>query len=791
METNFFEPTLPPVNAVGKPMDRVDGRAKVMGAARYSAEYPVNGLVHGVLKTSDIAKGKITNIDTSAAAKEPGVISILTYQNIPKPAKVPSALKEEKKWQAAQSYLPMQDAEIHYAGEPVALVVADTLERAIQAAALIKVSYQVEKPIDSYHDPKADLFDPQKIQNGKTDGHKVRGNPETAYASAPVKHEATYVHAINHHNPMEPAATTAVWEGSDRLTVYESTQNITMSQGSLANLLGIPRDQIRIVTHHLGGGFGCKGSFWPHTILTVLAARAVNRPLRLVLTRPQMYTSVGHREDQEQTLKIGATQEGKLVSMIHEKKSTTSPWDNYAESNSKVVNMLYACPNFSARYELARANVMTSVWMRAPGEAPGSFALESSMDDLAHQLNMDPLQFRLLNYADKDYSDNEKPWSSKSLKECYTRGAELFGWSKRNPKPGQTRRGKKLVGMGMATATYPVHSAQGTARVRLFADGHAVVQSGATDLGTGTWTVMTQVGADALGLPPEKVRFELGDTRLPTAPGSGGSQAAGTVSSSIMAAAEDLWKKVIDMAVGDKKSPLYKAKPTDVKVELGRMFLKKNPQKGETLVAALSRSGMTDIEGMAMGKYGSGYEEKHFAAAGGAAGSPEEPGGKNEKGEEKKPSGHSMHSFGAHFCEVEVDPDFGTIRVTRWVGVHGVGQVLNLKTATSQLYGGAIFGIGSALMEETFRDPNYARYTNHNLAEYHIPVNADIPDMKIEFVPEKDPYINALGVKGIGEIGIVGVAAAVANAVYNATGKRMRSLPMTPDKMLQALRTSA
>ena len=772
------EKELAPTNVIGKPLDRVDGPAKVTGAARYSAEVSVPGTVYGVLKTSAIAKGRITNIDTSAAAREPGILNIFTYQNLPKPAKTP---KQLEKWRAAQSYLPMQDDQVHYAGEPVALVVADTLERATQAAALIKVSYQAEVPIDSYHDPKAELFDPQKIQGGKKDGHTERGNPEAAYNGAAVKHEATYVHAINHHNPMEPAATLAVWEGPDRLTVYESSQNVTMHQGGLADLLGMPREQIRVITKYIGGGFGCKGSFWPHTILTVLAAKAVNRPVRLALTRPQMFTSVGHREDQEQTLKMGATADGKLVSLLHTKRATTSPWDNYTESNSKIVNMLYACPNFSATYELARANVMTSVWMRAPGEAPGSFALESSLDDLAHQLNIDPLEMRLRNYADHDYS-NDKPWSSKSLKQCYARGAELFGWDKRNAKPGQNRRGRLLVGHGMATASYPVHSSQGTARVRLFADGHAVVQAGATDLGTGTYTVMTQVSADALGLTPDKIRFELGDTRLPTAPGSGGSVAAGTVASSIMAAAQDVWDKVVKMAVADKKSPLYKAKPADVKVELGRMFLTKNPQKGETLVAALGRSGQPDIEGSGTGKYGAGYETQNFSS---------KDANENSENKEQKAAGHSMHSFGAHFCEVEVDPDLGTVRVTRWVGVHGVGTVLNLKTATSQLMGGAIFGIGSALMEETFRDPTYARYTNHNLAEYHIPVNADIPDMQIEFVPETDPYINALGVKGIGEIGIVGVAAAVANAVFNATGRRLRSLPMTPDKMLEALRMPA
>jgi len=571
---------------------------------------------------------------------------------------------------------------------------------------------------------------------------------------------------------MEPGSTTAHWEAPDRLTVYESTQGVTRTQSSLAAMTGMPREQIRVITKYLGGGFGCKGAMWPHTILTVQAAKAVGRPVKLMLTRPQMFTSMGHREDQSQIMKLGASADGKITSLIHTKQSTTSPWDNYAEPNSKIVDLLYASPSFESSYELARANVMTSTFMRAPGEAPGSFAIECSMDDLAARLGVDPIEIRLRNYADHDYGTGQ-PWSSKSLKQCYARGAELFGWSKRNPKAGATRDGRYLVGMGMASASYPVHNSQGTARARLYADGHAVVQAGATDLGTGTYTVMTQVAADSLGLPIEKVRFELGDTQLPTAPNSGGSVAAGTVSSSIFLACQDVWQKLIKAAVIDKKSPLYRAKPEDVAVEKGRLFLKKDPKKGEAFGELMKRGELTDIEGMAQGKYGSGYEDA--AAA------------KNADPTQKDQAGHhSMHSFGAHFCEVRVDMDLGTVRVSKWVSVIGAGRILNAQTARSQIIGGAIFGIGSALMEETVRDPHYSRYTNADLASYHVPVNADIPNMTVEFVEEHDPYINAMGVKGIGEIAMVGVAAAVANAVYHATGKRLRDLPLTPDKVLMA-----
>ncbi|TGE18327.1 xanthine dehydrogenase family protein molybdopterin-binding subunit [Hymenobacter elongatus] len=773
-EPTFFETNGPGTGGVvGLPLDRVDGFAKVTGQAKYSAEYRLPGLTYGVLKTSAIAKGKILSIDTAAAAKEPGVLAVLTHLNMPKLAKTPNDAEGKKAIGAPMGFLPLTSDQIHYAGQPVALIVADTFERATHAASLVRVQYAEEKPIGSFLDPKAQVFDPEKVQDGKTPGHTRRGNPQDALAASAVQLTATYVHAINHHNPMEPGATTAVWEAPDRVTVYESTQGVTRTQKSVATMLGLPQEQVRVITKYLGGGFGCKGASWPHTILTVQAAKAVGRPVKLSLTRPQMFTSMGHREDQTQTLKLGATKEGKLTALIHEKTSTTSPWDNYAEPNSKIINLLYECPNFESSYQLGRANVMTSTFMRAPGEAPGSFAIECSMDDLAYQLGIDPLQIRLLNYAEKDPS-NGKPWSSKSLKQCYARGAELFGWSKRNPKAGVTREGRYLVGMGMATASYPVHNSQGTARVRLYADGHAVVQTGATDLGTGTYTVMTQVAADALGIAPDKVRFELGDTKLPTAPNSGGSVAAGTVSSSIYMAAQDVWQKLTKLAIQDKKSPLFKAKATDVVVEKGRLVLKANKAKGEDFAALMKRAEITDMEGSGAGKYGSGYEAAQAAANA-------DPTKKDEAGE------HSMHSFGAHFCEVKVDAELGTVRVTRWVSIHGAGRILNAKTARSQIIGGSIFGIGSALMEETFRDPNLARYTNASLGEYHIPVNADIPEMTVEFIDEHDPYINAMGVKGIGEISMVGVAAAVANAVFHATGKRIRSLPITPDKVMNSL----
>lgn len=779
-EPAFFE-TNPQAAVVGQPLSRVDGWAKVTGAAKYSAEYNhLPGLVHAVLKTSDVSKGRVTSIDTSAAQREPGVLAIFTHQNLPKPAVTPDT-KEGREAigpSAQMTFLPMLSDEVYYAAQPVAIVVADTLEHAQHAAAKLRITITPEAPVASYQDPKTPRFNPSKTANGDAEGAKRRGKAAEAFAAAPVQLTATYTHATNHHSPMEPGATVAHWEAPDRLTVYDTVQGIAWHQRALSAYLGLPQDQVRVVTKFLGGGFGGKSAIWPHTVLTALVAKAVGRPVKLVLTRPQMFTSMGHREDQEQTLRVGATREGKLLALLHEKTSTTSPWDDYAETNHKIVEMLYQCPAFEATTRLGRANVMTSTWMRAPGEAPGSFALECALDDLAYQLSLDPIQIRLLNHADKDPSTG-KPWSSKHLKQCYQRGAELFGWSKRNPKNGLTRNGKYLVGWGMASGSYPVHNGQGNARVRLYADGHAVVQVGATDLGTGTYTIITQVAADVLGIAPEKVRFELGDSVLPTTIISGGSMGAGTFSSSVYSAAQDLWQKLIKVAVQDARSPLYRAKPADVEVVKGRLQLKASPTKGEDFAALMKRGGLSDLEGFGQGRYGAGYESAQASATANA---------KSDDAGRDDPGQHAMHAFGAHFCEVHVDPELGTVRITKWVSVVAGGRILNPKTARSQIMGGAIMGIGAALMEQTVRDPNLARYTNASLADYHIPVNADIPDMTVEFIDEHDPYINAMGVKGIGEVAIVGTSAAVGNAIFHATGRRLRSLPITPNKVLEAMR---
>ncbi len=758
-------------NSIGKPVDRVDGRLKVTGGARYAAEYPVEGVVHAVFATSRIARGRIRSIDTRPARRAPGVLAVLTHENLPKLTRQPMAFGEGGS-QAGMSFSPLQGAEIFYAGQHIAIVVAETLEQAEYAATLVDLSYREEKPLVHVGDPGTRLYVPKAIMGGGVPGRTRRGAPQRAFATAPVRVEATYTNSTCHHNPMEPSATIAAWDGNV-LTLYESTQGITNTQTVVARQLGIPRDKVRVVTHFLGGGFGCKGTNWPHTSLCAIAARVVGRPVKLALSRQQTFTSHGHREEQTQKLSLGATREGRLTAIVHEKTSPTSFFDDWAEPNGNVINMMYACPNFETSYKLARVNLMTSTFMRAPGEAPGMFALESAMDELAYKLGLDPIEIRLRNHADVDPS-NGQPWSSKSLKQCYARGAELFGWGKRNSQPRSMRDGSILIGYGMASATYPVYPAKSSARARVFADGSARVQSGTTDMGVGTYTIMTQVAADNLGLPIEQVRFELGDTTLPTAPTSGGSVGAGVVSSAVYVACQNLRARAIEAAIQDRRSPLFGTKPEQIAVENGRLFLSDNRDKGETYAQLLSRNGLTDMEATGNAQYGEGYSSE--------ASHPEsrEP----QQGRDGNRTKYSMHAFGAHFCEVRVDEALGQVRVSRWVGVHAGGRILNAKTARSQIIGGAVYGIGYALHEATHMDARYARYVNPNLGEYHVPVNADIPDMTVEFVPEEDRHVNAMGVKGIGEIAMVGVAAAVANAIYHATGKRIRDLPITPDKLL-------
>ncbi len=712
------------VNIIGKPLNRVDGNLKVTGGALYSAEFTQENLAYAVGIPSTIARGKIKSIDTSAAESLPGVISVITYKNAPKLEPLKPFMQGGT---AAEDYSPLQDNSVYYSGEHIGIVIADTLEQATYAASLVRFTYDEETPIMEMQKQREEEFEPQTVM-GKP-AKVVRGNPQDAFNKADIKVEEIYTTPTENHNPIEPSATTAVWE-NDTLTVYTSTQNTYGTRKALATSLDIPEEKVRVICQFIGGAFGCKGAFWSHMLLPVIASRQVNRPVKLVLTREDMFNVVGHRAETEQNVKLGATKDGKLTAIIHDGISHTSMYDEFAEPFTIATHMLYACDNLQASQRLIRLNRVTPTFMRAPGEAPGVYALESAMDELAYALKIDPIELRLINHADTDPDEN-LPWSSKSLKECYQIGAEKFGWSKRNPEPGSMRDGRYLIGMGMATATYPAHHFPATAKAKMLSDGSVVVQSSTHDMGGGTATVMAQLIAETLDLPFEKVCFEYGDTRLPQAPVSGGSATVGSVGSAVHGAVKALQAKVLKLAGKDENDSLTI----------------------ENYAEILKQNNLEQIEA-----------DYSF-----------------QPNQDKK---YAKDAFGAQFVEVRIDPDFGEVRINRYTGAFACGKILNHKTARSQFMGGIIMGIGMALMEETVVDPNLGRVMNANLGEYHVPVNADIPDIDIEMVEEIDRNVNPIGTKGIGEIGITGVAAAVANAVYHATGKRIRNLPITPDKVM-------
>lgn len=736
------------MSVTGAPIDRVDGILKVTGRARYAADHPLPGLAHAVMVTSTIPSGEIAAMDTAACERMPGVRLVMTPFNAPR---LPEDGKAGADTPTAGHVMSLlQDTAVHYNNQPVAVVVADTLEQARDAASRLAVRYRVSDAVLDFAVARAQACKPEEEEDGGAD--TCRGDMEAGLRNAAGIVDAVYTTPMEHHNPMEPHATIASWDG-DALTLYDSTQYITGVRKAVSGTLGIPAEKVRVVCPFVGGGFGCKGSVWSHVVLAAMAAQQVGRPVKLVVDRPQMFGTVGARPITEQHLVAAATQDGELTALRHDVIASSSVIEDWLETCALVTRMLYACPNQQTSHRLARLNIGTTTFMRAPGEAPGSFALECALDELAEELGIDPVELRVRNHADTD-PQKQKPFSSKSLRECYRVAAERFGWARRNPAPRSMQADGRLVGMGMATATYPANRSGASAMVRLLPDGTALVRTGSQDLGTGTYTVVTQVAADALGLPPERVNVELGDTTFPEAPVSGGSQSVASVAPAVQAAATAARTQLIRQAVADPASPLSGAPPEDMEIADGWLQRRSDPAQREPIAAPIARAGGKPIEAQASAK----------------------PGKEREK--------YSMHSFGAVFAEVRVDPDLGEIRVHRIVASYGVGRLLNRKTAYNQLMGGIVWGIGMALNEKSELDPATGRVANANLAEYHVPVNADIGTIDVSVVDEDDPHINALGTKGIGEIGIVGVAAAIANAVYHATGRRVRDLPITLDKLL-------
>ncbi|ENZ78980.1 MULTISPECIES: xanthine dehydrogenase family protein molybdopterin-binding subunit [Ralstonia] len=729
---------------VGQPLDRTDGLLKVTGQARYSAEFQVPRLVHAVLVQSTVPAGRITRVDTHVAQAMPGVLLVMTHENAPR---LPNDGKPALEPPAGRVLSLLQDDQVHYNGQPVAVVVGDTLEHAQAAARMVRVEVAQQPARLDFETARADAHSPGKVQTQSAD--TMRGDMASGMAQAAQRIEAIYGTPMEAHNPMEPHATIAVWEG-DSLTLYDSTQYVSGVRRTVARTLGLSPDKLRVVCPFVGGGFGCKGSVWSHVVLAAMAARQAGRPVKLVLERAQMFGPVGGRPRTEQRIAMGAASDGRFTAISHDSLTTTSMIEDWTEPCAIVTRMLYDTPNQRTTHRLARLNVGTPTFQRAPGEATGTFALEVALDEMAYALGIDPVELRLRNDAAQD-PEKRIPWSSKSLAACYRTGAERFGWARRNPQPGSMREGTTRVGWGMATATYPANRSAAAATARYLPDGTAQVESGSQDLGTGTYTVMTQVAADAMGMPVDRVLFSLGDTRMPEAPVSGGSQSVASVSPAVQAAGQQARDALIAAAIADASSPLH----------------------------GLAAGAITVADGVLSAHSGA---REPAAAVVARYGRPIEVTAKVQPGEEKQK--FSMHSFGAVFAEVHVDADLGVIRVSRIVGSYGVGRLLNAKTGRSQLMGGIVWGMGMALFEESLLDPRYGRIVNNNLAEYHVPVNADVPDIDILVLDEADPHINPLGAKGIGEIGITGVPAAIANAVYHATGRRVRELPITLDKLI-------
>lgn len=744
---------------VGTPINRVDGTLKITGAARYSAEIPVDGLVYGVMVTSTIARGEIDEIDTSAADMTPGVIRVLSPDNMPKLESLERYEREGGKGTGGsaggrptgRALSLFQDRRVEYNGQPIALVIADSFEAATHAASLVRVTYRAETPdVDMVSALAAAYPYTQKVL-GREPPATHRGDLAAGLAAAHARVDAAYSTPMENHNPMELHATIAAWDG-DRVTLWDSTQNVYGVRGTIAKSLSIPAENVRVISHFVGGAFGSKGSAWSHVVLAAMAAREVGRPVKIVVTRRQMFGPVGGRPHTVQHVTLGAARDGTLTGMRHDSTSSTSALEEWLESCVLATRILYDCPNQETSHRLVRLNVGTPTYMRAPGEATGLFALESAMDELAYALEMDPIALRLKNHAEAD-PESGKPWSSKSLRECYQWGAERFGWSRRTPTPRSMRDGDELVGYGMATATYPAHRMPASAIACIRPDGHVVIKAASHELGTGTYTVLAQLAADAIGVPVERIEVQIGDTDLPQNPISAGSMTVTSTGSAVHLAAVAARDKLVQLAVSDVESPLHGARHEEVAIVDGRLTRRGSAGRGETIQSLLARHGGAPIEAKADAK----------------------PGDERQQ--------YSMHAFGAVFVEVRVDPDLGMVRVARALGTYGVGRVLNPKTARNQVMGGITFGIGMALMEHTRIDVRNGRYVNADIAEYRIPVHADVPSIEVAFVDEHDPHVDPIGAKGIGEIGITGVAAAIANAVFHATGVRVRDLPITLDAL--------
>lgn len=739
---------------VGSPRNRVDGPAKVTGKATYAAEFAKTDLVHAYIVGSSIARGRITGIDVAAAGAVPGVIKIFTHENRPRTAWF-SFRHKTMVGPPGRPFRPLYSDEIQYSGQPIVLVVAESFDVARHAASLVKVAYEQHPHETDLGRARRDSYEPPRRRLGIAPPPKPRGDAAKAYDEAAVRVSAEYTIATEHHNPMEPHATTVIWEGGGKLTVHDKTQGVQSSQAYVARVFGLSSDDVRVISPYVGGGFGSGLRPQHQLFLAVMASLALERSVRLELTRQQMFSHV-HRPETINVLSLGADQDGKLTSIQHHALAATSRFEDHQEVVVNWSGLLYPAENVDLRYELAKLDTASPGDMRAPGAPLGVFALESAMDELAIAAGIDPIELRLRNYAERDEND-DKPFTSKALRACYSEGAERFGWSRRDPKPGSMREGRELIGWGMASGVWDANMMKTSARAVLGADGKLAISCATSDIGTGTYTILTQIAADALGLAMDDVTVALGDSSLPTSPVQGGSWTAASAGSAVMAACQSLRETLVKHAGKIDGSPLVGAGIDDVAFAGGRIMMRLDASRSLSLADAVAAAG--------------GSVEAEESAGPGLLGL-------------MLPKSHSSYTHAAVFAEVRIDQDLGVLRVTRIVSAVAAGRILNPKTARSQIIGGVVWGIGMALHEETLTDHRLGRIMNHSFAEYHVPANADIHDIEVIFVEEHDDKTSPIGVKGLGEIGIVGTAAAIANAVHHATGNRIRSLPITIDKIL-------
>jgi xanthine dehydrogenase YagR molybdenum-binding subunit len=740
------------MSVIGQPLLRVDGRAKVTGSARYAAEFNQSGQAYAAIVSATIGLGRIASIDSRSASDMPGIVAVITHLNA---LHLPYGSHKGPIDPAIGERLQvLQDDRVRFYGQPIAVVIAETLDQAEHAALALRVVYSAEQPIVDPLHPEAQAIIPEaaKQPSARIQADKSRGDADIALQRAPVKVDATYDMARENHNPMEPHATVAAWSG-DSLTLWSKNQFVVNERAEIAAVFGIPPDKVLVICPFIGGAFGTTLRTWPHVTLAALAARQIGRPVKLVLTRKQMFFTTGHRTRTVQRVALGATPDGKLTSLIHEGTAETSCYEQYIEALTSPSRYMYSCPNVRTRYRLVPLDTGTPTYMRGPGESSGAYALECAMDELSYALNIDPIELRRRNEPQIDEGEN-KPFSSRSLMKCYDLGAERFGWSQRASRPRSMRDGRLLVGMGVASATFPAAQNPASALVRLLPNGIAEVKVAASDMGPGTYTSMTQVAADFLGLDVEQIRFSLGRSDFPPAPPHGGSQTMASVGSAVRAACIAVLERTAKRAVRDQRCPAFGAPLDGVEWNHGRLRRRGDTSPGQPFSEIVKSAGQS-IEAEA-----STHRDPGVAAR------------------------YSMSAFGAVFAEVAVDPDVATVTVRRAFGAYGVGRVFNPSLATSQCIGGMIGGIGMALMERTVLDWRDGCPVNAHMADYLVPVNLDIQQIEAQMVEEDDPHVNPIGVKGLGEIALVGIAPAIANAVFHATGTRVRDLPIRIEALL-------